>query len=293
MTPQHFIPSAGVTLAAYTWGNPKTAKATVVLIHGYPDSAKIWQEMAELLANDYYVISYDVRGSGESTIPKRIKQYDLSYLRQDLQAVIDTLAPKQKVHLVAHDWGSIQTWEAVTEPSLQDRIASYTSASGPCLDHMGYWMRQRLSQPNAKAVGQLAKQFSHSWYIWMFHLPFLAPNIWRFGGERLWPIMLEKVEGIKEEHPNPSQVKDGQYGVNLYRANIFKYVLAPRERYTTVPVQLLVPTNDHFMIEDIWDDLDQWVPNLTRSTIEAGHWLQLSHAQQFAQAASQFIEKHR
>jgi pimeloyl-ACP methyl ester carboxylesterase len=44
MTPQHFIPSAGVTLAAYTWGNPKTAKATVVLIHGYPDSAKIWQE---------------------------------------------------------------------------------------------------------------------------------------------------------------------------------------------------------------------------------------------------------
>ncbi|HMX99978.1 MAG TPA: alpha/beta hydrolase, partial [Agitococcus sp.] len=87
--------------------------------------------------------------------------------------------------------------------------------------------------------------------------------------------------------------KDGQYGVNLYRANIFKYVLAPRERYTTVPVQLLVPTNDHFMIEDIWDDLDQWVPNLTRSTIEAGHWLQLSHAQQFAQAASQFIEKHR
>lgn len=96
MTPQHFIPSAGVTLAAYTWGNPKTAKATIVLIHGYPDSAKIWQEMAELLANDYYVISYDVRGSGESTIPKRIKQYDLSYLRQDLQAVIDTLAPKQK-----------------------------------------------------------------------------------------------------------------------------------------------------------------------------------------------------
>ena len=291
MTPQHFIPSAGVTLAAYTWGNPQTAKATLVLVHGYPDSAKIWQEMAQLLAQNYYVISYDVRGAGESSIPKSVSQYDLSYLRQDLQAVIDTLAPNTKVHLVAHDWGSIQTWEAVTEPSLQDRIASYITISGPCLDHVGHWIRQRLGQPNAKSVTQLAKQFSHSWYIWLFHMPFLAPNIWRFGGERLWPMVLNNIEGITEEHPNPSQVKDGRYGINLYRANIFKYVLSPRKRHTTVPVQLVVPSGDHFMIPDIFDDLAQWVPQLTRTTIDAGHWVPLSHAPQLTQIVRQFIQK--
>ena len=53
------------------------------------------------------------------------------------RAVVDAVSPERPVHLVGHDWGSIQAWAAVTDPSLGDRFASFTSMSGPSLDHVG------------------------------------------------------------------------------------------------------------------------------------------------------------
>ncbi|MFP4596292.1 alpha/beta fold hydrolase, partial [Ralstonia sp.] len=59
------VQSGDVTLAVKTWGDP--ARPTVVLVHGYPDNSEVWHEMAPLLARDYYVIAYDVRGAGQSS----------------------------------------------------------------------------------------------------------------------------------------------------------------------------------------------------------------------------------
>ena len=62
------------------------------------------------------------------------------------------------VHLVGHDWGSLQGWEAVTTDHMAGRIASFTSMSGPCLDHAGWWIRDRLSSLRPSAIRQLAVQ---------------------------------------------------------------------------------------------------------------------------------------
>ena len=60
MTPSQFVQSADVTLAVYTWGKASKNKPTVVLVHGYPDAANVWQASAELLAKRYFVVAYDV-----------------------------------------------------------------------------------------------------------------------------------------------------------------------------------------------------------------------------------------
>lgn len=288
MTPQQHVKSADVELAVYTWGK-REGRPTIVLVHGYPDSATVWKNCAEDLSRRYFVVAYDVRGAGRSSRPKRIADYDLEYLVNDLAAVVDAISPEQPVHLVSHDWGSIQCWEAVTTERMEGRIASYTSISGPSLDHAGHWIRRRLKSGSPRQMAQVARQLAHSWYIVMFHLPVLAPTLWKNGLDKRWPKILQKVEGVDAE-ANETQALDGALGVNLYRANFRKRVLKPRERRTDVPVQLIVPTRDNFMVREIWDDLRQWAPNVWRRDVAAGHWLQLSHPGLLAEWVREFTD---
>lgn len=288
MTPDRIVSSAGVELAVYTWGTPGD-KPTVVLVHGYPDAASVWRAAADRLAARYHVVAYDVRGAGRSTTPDHTAAFDLEHLVNDLAAVVDAVSPDRPVHLVAHDWGSIQSWEAVTTARLQGRIASYTSISGPSLDHAGYWIAQRLRSGAPSDIAALAKQAAHSWYIGVFHLPVLAPSMWKLGLDKLWPTILEQVDGVKAE-ASETQAGDGSAGVNLYRANVINRVFNPSERRTDIPVQLIFPRGDKFMIPEIWEDLPQWAPNLWRRDTDAGHWLQVSHPQLVADWAGEFID---
>lgn len=285
--PRFTVPSGNVRLAVYGWGRTAKARPVVLLIHGYPDSARVWQATAERLAESFTVYAYDVRGAGTSSRPRRVSDYRLDRLQSDLVAVMSAISPDAPVHLVGHDWGSIQTWESVTDPALRERIASFTTLSGPCLDHAGHWLRARM-RGGTRGWGELAQQFGHSWYVMLFQLPLLAPAMWSLAIGRRWPDILHRLEGIDAES-SPTQTADGRWGVNLYRANFPQRLMAPRARHTTVPIQLISATSDPFMVRGINDDLEQWAPNLTRCDIDAGHWLPLTAPEYLADCIQTFI----
>ena len=88
--------------------------------------------------------------------------------------------------LAGHDWGSVQAWHAVTDPRAATRIASFTSISGPCLDHAGHWYRSRLRRPTPRHLAEVLNQSVKSWYITVFQLPLIAPFAWRHGLARRW-----------------------------------------------------------------------------------------------------------
>src|ERR1051326_5334046 len=88
-------------------------RPVVVLLHGYPDNSTVWDRVAELLAERFHVVRYDVRGAGGSGAPGDRGGYRLDRLAADLAAVVRAVSPGRPVHLVAHDWGSIQGWHAV------------------------------------------------------------------------------------------------------------------------------------------------------------------------------------
>ncbi len=281
------VQSGAVSLAVQSRGD--AARTPVVLVHGYPDSSRVWRPVAERLAERYHVIAYDVRGAGGSDAPEHVADYRLELLAEDLRAVTDALCPHRPFHLVAHDWGAIQSWEAVTAESMHSRIASYTAASGPCLDHVGFWLRRRLLRPTPKNLAQVFGQLVSSWYIYMFHLPWLMPLMWRHVVGRRWHLLLRRMEGVVAE-ASPTQVRDGELGIKLYRANIFQRLLFPRRRHATMPVQLLVPLHDPHVRPQLADELLQWAPRLWRRDIPAGHWLPLSHPDWFAECVSEFVE---
>ncbi|MFZ5560308.1 MAG: alpha/beta fold hydrolase [Pseudomonadota bacterium] len=285
---RHTVNSGGVKLAAYSRGNPDNTP--VVLVHGYPDNHEVWNPVAERLAQKYYVVSYDVRGAGASDRPKKVAAYTLDKLSADLVAVLDEVLPGRAVHLVGHDWGSVQTWEAVTTAPLQYRILSYTTISGPCLDHVGFWMREHLLTTSPELLGRALNQLAHSWYVMVFQLPLVAPAVWRLLGQ-FWPQVLKRTEGI-DVPLSPAQKKDGAYGVNLYRANFIKALTQPRERYTGKPVQLIVARRDLYVREQLFEGLTLWAHNTWRRDVDdAGHWTLLHEGDRLAQWLDDFIRQ--
>ncbi len=120
-------------LCVKTYGQP--TRPALVLVHGYPDHQAVWEPVIAYLSQDYFVVSYDVRGAGESSIPQKISDYRLARLSQDLEEVVSKVLLNRGFHLAAHDWGSIQSWESVTDLRFKGRILSYSTLSGPCLDH--------------------------------------------------------------------------------------------------------------------------------------------------------------
>jgi pimeloyl-ACP methyl ester carboxylesterase len=62
----------------------------VILIHGWPSTAQMWEyQQAPLAEAGYRVIAYDRRGFGRSSIP--YKAYDYDTLASDLNAIIEEL----------------------------------------------------------------------------------------------------------------------------------------------------------------------------------------------------------
>ncbi len=261
----------------------------IVLVHGYPDSSEVWIKVAQQLALQFHVVAYDVRGSGESDAPAHIRDYNLTALTHDFNAVIDFVSPDRSVHLVGHDWGSIQCWEFVTDPQTAQRIASYTSLSGPCLDHVGFWLRKRLLHPTSQHLKEAGNQIVHSWYIGLFHLPLVAPLMWRFGLDQAWPSILFRSENI-DEPMQKHQRRNGINGINLYRANFLRCLLLPRKRYTKVPVKLVIAEQDDFVTSNILAGIEQWTDHLTRTAITAKHWLPLSKPLWIADQIRDFVE---
>ena len=282
-----YVQSEGLALRIHGW-NPD-AEQTLVLVHGYPDSSEVWRPLVEHLASDYHVVIYDVRGCGESEAPHRISDYQLIHLKRDLQAVIRVVSPRQKIHLIGHDWGSIQCWDYVADPAFNNTIASYTSISGPNLDQVGHWFRKRLQNPLENDNWRdLANQLSHSWYIGMFHLPGLAPSMWKLGLDKAWPKIVGWMENT-EVVADPLQRRNGVNGINLYRANMLPRLLFPDTKPTTVPVQLVVAEKDAFVTPALLTDIEQWAPNLTRVTIPASHWLPLAQPEWLAEKILGFV----
>lgn len=281
------VDADGVPLAVKTWGEP-AGRPTVVLVHGYPDNSTVWHAVAADLAADFHVVAYDVRGAGDSGVPRGRAAYTLERLSKDFEAVIARVSPHAPVHLVAHDWGSIQSWESVSDARLKGRIASFTSCAGPCLDHVSHWLRERIARPTPSNLLALLRQLFSSWYIAFFHLPVLPGLMWRLGLGRAWPRLLRRMEGVRVE-AHESQTRDGVNGVALYRANFFHRSVRPQARVAHAPVQTLVTLNDRYVSPRLSDDLGRWVPLHWRREVHASHWLPLKSPALMAGMVREFV----
>ncbi|GAA2615661.1 MULTISPECIES: SDR family oxidoreductase [Streptomyces] len=284
------VSTGGIELCVVELG--ETGRPTVLLVHGYPDSKEVWSEVAERLATRFHVVLYDVRGHGRSTAPQPLRGgFTLEKLTDDFLAVADAVSPDRPVHLVGHDWGSVQGWEFATVARTEGRIASFTSLSGPSLDHFGHWIKKRMTRPTPRGAAQLLGQGAKSWYVYMLHTPVLPELAWRGPLGKRWPAMLQRIEKVPAgSYPTASLPSDAAHGAWLYRDNVRPRLRRPRpDAYAHVPVQLITPTGDAFLSERLYDGLERWAPDLLRRTLPAKHWVPRTRPDQLAAWITEFV----
>ncbi|CAM3973346.1 alpha/beta fold hydrolase [Smaragdicoccus niigatensis] len=288
MSTTHYVTGAnGISLRAREWGNP--ANPTVLLVHGYPDNSSVWDDVVPQLATNFHVVTYDVRGAGASQPGEQFGGYRFPLLVQDLGSVIDQVVPDdRKVHLVAHDWGAIQSWEAVLDQTVSERIASYTYFGAPALDHAMHWIRSRV-RPNPGHLAELAQQLVKSWYIYLFHLPVVAPLAWNNGFDKIVPHFMAFADKQPVRPSDDMFAADGRRGVGLYRANFIPKLLKPGEGRTEIPVQAVITDGDWFVNPKLFAETTKRVTNLYRRDLQAGHWISRSHPDQIATWVTEFV----
>lgn len=290
---ERIVVSGTAALAVYERGEATATRPTVVIVHGWPDCHDVWDPVADRLAADFHVVSFDARGVGASTPALVHQPYALERMAEDIDAVIAAVSPDRPVHLVGHDWGSVEGWEYVARAPVADRVQTFTSLSGPCIDHMGFAMRTALRRPTPANVAPVVAQLIKSGYTFVLSTPVVRTLLWRLGFGRVFRRWLTATEGIKPSagYPGPNLAQDAIAAVGLYRTNIPRRILRPQIRRATVPVHLIVATRDFYVSPRPLARVVDWADDLTRHDLPAGHWSPITHAPELAALIGDYVKE--
>ncbi|MBX7149304.1 alpha/beta hydrolase [bacterium] len=156
MIKNNFINVSGIKLHVVEAG-PKDGPL-VLLLHGFPEYWKCWDlQIKPLIDAGYRLIMPDQRGYNLSDKPKRIKDYCLDVLADDMAALIDHYGGKAAV--ICHDWGGAVGWFLANK--YPEKISKFI-----VLNMSHHSVMKKFLQTNLK-------QLRRSWYIFFFQLPFL------------------------------------------------------------------------------------------------------------------------
>jgi pimeloyl-ACP methyl ester carboxylesterase len=294
------VPSTGLSVAVREYGGtvPAASGPHVVLVHGYPDNQEMWEPVAaSLCAGGMHVVTYDVRGAGASDVPRETAGYRNDLLVDDLVAVLEAAVPDgERVHLVGHDWGSVQLWEAVLSERddlrLKGRVASFTSISGPAIDHMAHLARN----PRGRTL-RLLRQLRRSWYVLFFQIPRLPELVVRLAHRPLGALTIRRDHGRGHDYWGPELSRDAAHGLNLYRANFgqgARLMLRsrPSGRRTDVPVLVVAPRRDPFLTALTTEDLDHLCSDVSVVRPDTGHWIPRTHPDLLADLVREHVLAH-
>jgi pimeloyl-ACP methyl ester carboxylesterase len=185
----------------------------VVLLHGFPDSGRLWRhQVPALAAAGFQVVVPDLRGYGRSGKPEAVDAYSLMLLAGDVMAVLADLEIA-RAHVVGHDWGAALAW-------------GLASLAPGTVDHL-----VALSVGHPATFRRTPQQLEKSWYMLLFQFPGIAER-WltedNWAHFRNWAGHPDADQVIAELEATGSLTP----GLNWYRANV------PPESWVEPPPKL-------------------------------------------------------
>jgi len=186
----------------------------VVLLHGFPDSGRLWRHQVTALAEaGFQVIVPDLRGYGGSDQPKEVEAYGIPFLAGDVIGILDHLGV-EKAHVVGHDWGAALAW-------------AMGSLVGDRVDHV---VALSVGHPlSFRAAGTAQRE--KSWYMLLFQFEGIAEQ-WlsadNWANLRSWAGHPD-TDGVIADLERTGSLTPG---LNYYRANV------PPETFVGPPLEL-------------------------------------------------------
>lgn len=245
----------------------------VILLHGFPDSARIWRDQIKFLTSrGFQVIVPDLRGFGDSDAPEGKENYALETIVGDVTALMDQLGINRAL-VVGHDWGAIVGWMlAIKHPQ---RVECYVAIS--------------VGHPLAYRSDFIQKL--RSWYAVLFQIPFLS----ELGVSAIDWFLLRKLTGNHTETNNwiSDLSRKGRLtaGLNWYRAN-FSRLLFDDFPHVKVPVFGIWSSGDIFLSKGQMLKSAAYVDGPWRYEMidGASHWIPLDVPERLNRLLLEYLE---
>lgn len=237
----------------------------VLLIHGFPDSSRLWRKQIPALVDaGFRAIAPDLRGFGESDRPDSARAYDMSRIVEDLRNLLDHL-DVDRAHVVGHDWGAITAWAfAGWEPSRTNKLVPI------CVGHPRAFIKPTLAQ------------VKKSWYVMFFQIPYISEVAVKARDWALFRMSFGYSPDIDHYIRDLSRPGALTAGLNWYRANRPDRVLRHKPGYERVaaPTMGIWGSKDWALTEKQMTDSERFVDGPWRyERLEAGHWIPLRRAE--------------
>jgi pimeloyl-ACP methyl ester carboxylesterase len=267
------LAASGVVLRVRQAG----AGPVVLLLHGFPDSCELWNEIIpRMVSAGYRVVAPDLRGFGQSDAPSRVWDYAIGHVVADLRTLIGRLARDEPVRVIGHDWGAVAGWcLALEHPQL---VRAQLALS------VGHPRQYVLAGPEQKLKGL----YTLAWQVPGVAERWLAQR--NYAGLRGWARQHPQVEDCVRDLSRPGRLTAG---LNWYRANLRRVLLGSWDR-CAVPTLGVWSSGDHFLAEDQMQLSERQMDGAWRyERIErAGHWLPLEQPARVSALALEWFERH-
>jgi pimeloyl-ACP methyl ester carboxylesterase len=269
----------------------------VVLLHGFPEGAFIWDEVMQLVGGRVRCTAPNLRGYERSSAPAEISAYRAKHLVADVAALIAEVSGSQGAPidlLVAHDWGGAVAWNlAAQRPDLLRRLLIINSP------HPATFLRELRDNPAQRAASAYMNFLCRD-----DAAALLAANDY----ERLWPFFTRMGGAVWLSNTLREQYRalwrqglDG--ALNYYRASplrpptggsdaIHTLVLPPQAVTIHVPTTVLWGERDVALPIALLDGLEAFVPALeVRRVSDATHWLIHEQPQVVARTITELVSR--
>jgi pimeloyl-ACP methyl ester carboxylesterase len=232
----------------------------VLLIHGWPDSARLWRHQVPFLtANGFRVITPDMRGFGRSGRPAEVSSYRLRNVVADVNALLDQL-DIETAHIVGHDWGAAVAW--LTAIGCPARVRKLTAISVPHL----------LAPPTLR-------QYEMAWYQLFFQFADVAEATIQYD-DWAWLRKFSRGAGdVEQAIADLSRPGALTASLNWYRANLAPRAPGPSPELppVVVPTLGIWSTGDHYLDGERMKNSAAFIQGPWRyeEIPDASHWVPL------------------
>ena len=241
-------------------GGMENDKGTIFLLHGFPETSRMWSDFIKVLENEgYRIIAPDQRGYSKGARPSKVSDYTIDKLSQDIIDIANEFNIN-KFHLVGHDWGSAVGWYITS--NFSDRIITWSALSVPHLDAFAYSMRNDSVQiKKSEYINYFNKPILPEIYFKIFSYKNLK-NIWRESSES---EIISYLEIFKQKRALKS-------ALNWYRAN-FKdgeNIIGD----ISTPTLIIYGMNDMAIDVKSVDNSEKYLKGRYKiEKLDSGHWL--------------------
>lgn len=241
----------------------------LLLLHGWPQTSYCWHHTIPYL-QDFYVITPDLRGMGDSNRDLDLQLYAKDEMARDIFAIADQMGI-ETFHLGGHDWGGAIVQEmAFLHP---ERIRKLIIINMAILNN---------PEGNSK-VDEIMKQYRYrsSWYQFFMSIN-QFPEALLAGKEEVWirffsrgisnPIPEDAIEEYTRCYKIPNTITT--------TSNLYRMFPKDRKRWKAfagltidLPTKIIYGALDPVIIKEYLVGVEAYFSNLAITYLNGGHFI--------------------